>query len=167
MTLSCRDLGLEKIETERWFCSAFQAGMVYFCWKHNCLWLGFGSTFYPPNCQKSVHVDVMPSCGGLTCLLFHDTEEQIWRGKMFFSSSRVNTVQMCCAVMRVDFMESNSTSHATTRQWERREIKERTWERNACCLVVSFSDVLVCKTTLECGGCCVENMWRWWDEETN
>lgn len=30
---------------------AFQAGTVYFCWKHNCLWLGFGNTFCPPNRQ--------------------------------------------------------------------------------------------------------------------
>lgn len=47
------------------FTSAFQAGMVYFCWKHNCLWLGFGSTRYPPNCQEVYMWVLPPSYGDL------------------------------------------------------------------------------------------------------
>lgn len=83
------------------FAAAFQAGMVYFCWKHNCLWLRFGSTFCPPNCQELYTCALLPSCGDLVDLPFQDTKEL---GEMCVFFQGVNTVQVCCAVVRSEFM---------------------------------------------------------------
>lgn len=60
-----RHRALQLRDSKMVFASAFQAGMVYFCWKHNCLWLGFGSTRYPPNCQEVYMWVLPPSYGDL------------------------------------------------------------------------------------------------------
>lgn len=62
--LQCSVSGKDR-DSKMGFASAFQAGMVYFCWKHNCLWLGFGSTRYPPNCQEVYMWVLPPSYGDL------------------------------------------------------------------------------------------------------
>ncbi len=60
---SCRDrqidrqtgpqLSLWMIEHDG-FSAAFLWRMVYFHWKHNCLWQEFWKRFYPKHCQKSI-----------------------------------------------------------------------------------------------------------------
>lgn len=55
------------------FALAFQSRRVYFSWKHNCLWLEFGSRlhFYPPICQEII-VSCCRPLVYMSCLCFID-----------------------------------------------------------------------------------------------
>lgn len=101
---------LQQIETEqRTLAAAFQAERVYFCWKHNCLWL-WKHVFARQTARRAAcaHVAVTAPCGDPTDLLVTQ-EGDIWRGEMFFLWRGVNTAQMCSAVMRSDFIHEDTT----------------------------------------------------------
>lgn len=102
----------QQTETERkTLAQAFQAGTVYFCWKHNCLWPGFGDRFCPPNRQDGRVLALCRDCPlWWPDKLARDPRRRYLEGGRCFSSGgSVNTAQMCLAVMRSDIIHEDTT----------------------------------------------------------